>query len=89
MTHAGISGAQGSWACSENESTDRLTADVRKILFVENLVGERRRERLHIGEYRGTRETGDHLGQGGEWVLYPIFALPDGGDAFQMQTGVS
>jgi hypothetical protein len=24
-----------------------------KILFVENLVGEKRRERLHIGECRG------------------------------------
>jgi hypothetical protein len=24
----------------------------------------------------------------GSGVLYPIFALPEGGDAFQMQTGV-
>jgi hypothetical protein len=56
MTRAGISGAQGSSACSENESTDRLTAEVRKILSVENLVGEKRRERLHIGECRGTRK---------------------------------
>jgi hypothetical protein len=31
-----------------------LTAEVGKILFVENLVGEKRRERLHIGECRGT-----------------------------------
>jgi hypothetical protein len=30
------------------------TAEVGKILFVENSVGERRRERLHIGECRGT-----------------------------------
>jgi hypothetical protein len=31
-----------------------LFAEVGKILFVENLVGEKRRERLDIGEYRGT-----------------------------------
>jgi hypothetical protein len=31
-------------------------AEVGKILFVENLVGEKRRERLHIGECRGTRK---------------------------------
>jgi hypothetical protein len=31
-----------------------LTAEVRKILLVEHLVGEKRRERLHIGECRGT-----------------------------------
>jgi hypothetical protein len=43
-----------------------LTAEVGKILFIENLVGEKRRERLHIGECRGTR-TGDPMGQGGEW----------------------
>jgi hypothetical protein len=33
-------------------------------------------------------EISDHMGQGGEWVLKPIFALPEGGDAFQIQTGV-
>jgi hypothetical protein len=33
-----------------------LTAEFRKILFVENLVGEKRRERLHIGEYRGAQK---------------------------------
>jgi hypothetical protein len=31
-------------------------AEVGKILFVENLVGEKRRERLHIGECRGTQK---------------------------------
>jgi hypothetical protein len=31
-------------------------AEVGKILFAENLVGEKRRERLHIGECRGTRK---------------------------------
>jgi hypothetical protein len=31
-----------------------LTAEVRKILFAENLVGEKRRESLHIGECSGT-----------------------------------
>jgi hypothetical protein len=30
--------------------------EVGKILFVENLVGEKRRERLHIGECRGIRK---------------------------------
>jgi hypothetical protein len=34
-----------------------LTAEVEKILFVENLVGEKRRERLHTGECRGTLKT--------------------------------
>jgi hypothetical protein len=32
----------------------KAQTEVRKILFVENLVGEKRRERLHIGECRGT-----------------------------------
>jgi hypothetical protein len=41
-----------------------LTAEVGKILFVENLVGEKRRERLHIGECRGTRKPGDPPGPG-------------------------
>jgi hypothetical protein len=39
-----------------------------KILCIENLVREKRRERLHIGECRGL-ETGDPVSQGGEWVL--------------------
>jgi hypothetical protein len=33
-----------------------LFLEVGKILFIENLVGEKRRERLHIGECRGTRK---------------------------------
>jgi hypothetical protein len=33
-----------------------LTAEVGKILFVENSVVEKRRERLHIGECRETRK---------------------------------
>jgi hypothetical protein len=33
-----------------------LTAEVGKILFAENLVGEKRGERLHIGKCRGTRK---------------------------------
>jgi hypothetical protein len=78
MTWAGISGAQDSWACSENESTDRLlTAEIGKILFVENLVGEKRRERLHIGGCRGTRKLvipWVRLGSG----FYSLFALPAG-----------
>jgi hypothetical protein len=31
-------------------------AEVGKILFAESLVGEKRRERLHIGECRGTQK---------------------------------
>jgi hypothetical protein len=68
MTRGAISGAQGSWACSEKESTDRLTAEVRKILFVENLV-EKREEKDCILGNEGNPETGDPFGQGGEWVL--------------------
>jgi hypothetical protein len=34
-------------------------------------------------------ETGDPMGQGGEWGFIDFFALPDGRDDFQMQTGVS
>jgi hypothetical protein len=55
---------------------------VGKILFV-----EKRRERLHIGECRGTQKPvipWVRVGSG----FYSLFALPDGGDAFQMQTGV-
>jgi hypothetical protein len=33
---------------------------------------------------QGDQETGDPVDQGGEWVLWPNFALPEGGDAFQM-----
>jgi hypothetical protein len=34
-------------------------------------------------------ETGDPVGQVGQWGFIAYFALPDGRDAFQMQTGVS
>jgi hypothetical protein len=33
--------------------------------------------------------SGDPVGQGGEWPLQPIFALTEGGDAFQVQTAIS
>jgi hypothetical protein len=62
--------------------------EIRKILFVENLFVEKRRERLHIGECRGTWKPvipWVRVGSG----FYSLFALPDGGDAFQMQTGIS
>jgi hypothetical protein len=48
-----------------------LTAEVRKILFVENLVGEERRERLHIGECRGTQNWWSHgSGWGVGFIAY-------------------
>jgi hypothetical protein len=49
-----------------------LTAEVGKIIYVENLVGEKERERLHIGECRGTRKLvipGTSVGSG----LYSLF----------------
>jgi hypothetical protein len=53
------------------------TAEVGKILFAENLAGEKRRERLHIGECRG------------EWGFIAYLHCLIAGDAFQMQTGIS
>jgi hypothetical protein len=38
---------------------------------------------------QGVPETGDPVGQGGEWSFIAYFALLEGGDAFQMQTGIS
>jgi hypothetical protein len=40
------------------------------------------------GEMQGDPETDDPMGQGGVWALY-LFSLPDGGDVFQIQTGIS
>jgi hypothetical protein len=37
----------------------------------------------------GKPETGDPSGLGWGVGFYSLFALPDGGDAFQMQTGIS
>jgi hypothetical protein len=37
----------------------------------------------------GGLETCGPMGQGGDWVLQPFCALPEGGDAFQMQMGGS
>jgi hypothetical protein len=45
-----------------------LTAEVGKILFVENLVGEEKRKTAYW-RMQGDPETGDPVGQGGEWVL--------------------
>jgi hypothetical protein len=58
-------------------------AEVRKILF-----GEKRKT-AYWG-MQGNPETGDPVGQGGEWVLIAFFlcVLPEGGDVFQMQTSV-
>jgi hypothetical protein len=58
--------------------------EVRKILFI-----EKRRERLHSRECRGTRKRvvpWIRVGVG----FYNLFlcVLPEGGDAFQMQMGV-
>jgi hypothetical protein len=44
-------------------------AEVGKILFIENLFVEKRREKLHIGVCRGTWKPVIPMGQGGEWVL--------------------
>jgi hypothetical protein len=57
--------------------------EVRKILFV-----EKRRERLHIGECKGTRKpvvpvVGVGIG------FYNLFALPECRDVSQVQTEVS
>jgi hypothetical protein len=40
-----------------NETYFFFFGEVGKILFVENLVGEKKRERLHIGECRGTQKS--------------------------------
>jgi hypothetical protein len=61
------------------------TAEVGKILFV-----EKRRERLNSGECRGNQKLvvlWVRVGIG----FYSFFfcVLPEGGDAFQMQTGIS
>jgi len=61
----------------------KVQTEVRKILFVENSFVEKRRERLCIGEMQGDLETSDPVGQGGSG-FYSLFALPDGGNAFQM-----
>jgi hypothetical protein len=50
-----------------------------------------RKEKRKTAYWRmqGDPETRDPLGQIGEWGFLAYFALPEGGDAFQMQTGVS
>jgi hypothetical protein len=54
MTRTGLLGAQGSWACSENEWKHRQTptAEVRKLLFVE------KRKTAYRG-MQGDPETGE------------------------------
>jgi hypothetical protein len=37
---------------------------------------------------QGDPETSDPMGQGGDWGFITFFALPECGDAFQMQTGI-
>jgi hypothetical protein len=49
-----------------------LTAEVGKILFVENLAGENRRERLHIEERRGTRKPVIPLARVGNGFYRPL-----------------
>jgi hypothetical protein len=68
------------------ESTDRLlTAEVGKILFVENLFGEKRK--TTCWRMQGDLETGDPVGQVGEWGFIACLHCLMAGDAFQMQTG--
>jgi hypothetical protein len=64
-------------------------AEVRKILFVENLAGEKRRERLHIGEFRGTQKLVIPWARVGSGLYSLFFVLSEGGDVFQMQMGIS
>jgi hypothetical protein len=45
-------------------------AEVGKILFV-----EKRRERLHSGECRGTRKPVIPWGQGGDWVFIAFLSI--------------
>jgi hypothetical protein len=49
-----------------------------------------RKEKIKIAYWGmlGDPETGDPLGQGGEWGFIAFFVLPEDGDALQMQTGV-
>jgi hypothetical protein len=37
---------------------------------------------------QGDLETGDPVGQGGEWSFIAFFVLLKGRDAFQMQMGI-
>jgi hypothetical protein len=46
-----------------------LTAEVGKILFVENLVGEKEKRKTAYWRMQGDPETIDPVGQGREWVL--------------------
>jgi hypothetical protein len=46
-----------------------LTAEVGKILFVENLVGEKEKRKTAYWRTQGDPETIDPVGQGREWVL--------------------
>jgi hypothetical protein len=48
---------------------------------------EEKRKTAYWG-MQGDLETGDPLGQGGEWGFIDFFALPKGRDAFQMQPGI-
>jgi hypothetical protein len=50
---------------------------------------EEREEKDCILGNAGGPETGDPLGQGGEWGFTAFFALPEGGDVSQVQIGVS
>jgi hypothetical protein len=64
MTRAGISGAQP--ALRMKAQTDSNSRD-QKDLFVKNLVVEKRRERLHIRECRGTWKPVIPWVRGREW----------------------
>jgi hypothetical protein len=85
MTHAGISGAQGFWSCSENESTGRLQQQSLEIFSL-----EKRRERPHSRKCRGTQKlvvlcVRVRIG----FYSLSLCVLPEGGDAFEMQMGIS
>jgi hypothetical protein len=54
-----------------------------EILFV-----EKRKKKTAYWGMQGDLEISDPMGQGGEWGFTALFALPEGRDAFQMQTGI-
>jgi hypothetical protein len=69
LTPAGISGAQGSWACSEMKAqTDSNSRGHKDLICREFICREEKRKTAYWG-MQGYLETCDPLSQGGECVL--------------------
>jgi hypothetical protein len=66
-----------------------LTAEVGKILFVENFSWRKKKRKTAYWGMQGDLETGDPVGQVGEWGFIAYLHCLMAGDAFQMQTGIS